>query len=111
MKFQADNHIERAEFIDPIIGSSFVRNELQNQFTEIFPNVRLQPQTLKKTSNVSCSASFTVENLLKASEFLNLPIVPYQDKHCIRNQTTQNQNGIEYSNHLEPNTSDKEELR
>ncbi|CAF2913613.1 unnamed protein product, partial [Rotaria sp. Silwood2] len=68
IKFKADDHIERAEFINPVNESSYIPDELQQYFNEIFPGVHLQLRTCEHIGDRNLSAVLTIKNLLAIVE-------------------------------------------
>ncbi|CAF3465091.1 unnamed protein product, partial [Rotaria socialis] len=59
--------LQCAEFIDPVVNSSFDPSKSQEQFSNTFPGVTLKSRTLKTTDDPKQSAERTVENLLTAA--------------------------------------------
>ncbi|CAF1621850.1 unnamed protein product [Rotaria sp. Silwood1] len=68
IEFQATKQIIRAEYIDPVNGSSFVPDRLQNQLAKVYPSTVLQTKDLLKHNDRTHSARLTIRNLLAAVE-------------------------------------------
>ncbi|CAF4248425.1 unnamed protein product [Rotaria sp. Silwood2] len=68
IKFKADDHIERAEFINPVNESNYIPDELQQYFNEIFPGAHLQLRTCEHVGDRNLSAVLTIKNLLAIVE-------------------------------------------
>ncbi|CAF3535937.1 unnamed protein product [Rotaria sp. Silwood1] len=72
LKFKTDKQIELAQFMDPVEYSKFFPEKLQNQFAEIYPDASLRWTFVEKHRDPRQSANLTIENLLKATEEVQL---------------------------------------
>lgn len=68
IEFQTNEQIQRAEYISPISNQSSIPNQIQKQFTKLYPAAMLQSRILFKHDNKELSAQLTVKNLVKAAE-------------------------------------------
>ena len=87
IEFDSDELIERSEFIDPVKGSDFVPEKLQQGFTRVFPNYMLRPKTGIKLEDRTKSAKLTISNLLSAVQKSEM-----DDNSLMNSQTNKNSN-------------------
>ena len=78
IKFQGDNQLELAEYIDPVKESNAIPDQLQEYFNEIFPGAHLQMTTFEHAGDRELSAVLTTKYLLTLVKEL---IVPAHQTH------------------------------
>jgi energy-coupling factor transporter ATP-binding protein EcfA2 len=67
VEFQADEKIQRAEYINPVNGPNVVPDRLQKQFVKVYRYAILQPRDLFKHNDRGLSSALTIKNLLAAA--------------------------------------------
>ncbi|CAF1144227.1 unnamed protein product [Adineta ricciae] len=66
LEWNSAGQIEQSKFIDPLVGSDTVPDELQNKFMKIFPKNVLRSKKMSKHEDQARSGMLTVTNLLNA---------------------------------------------
>ncbi|CAF0939888.1 unnamed protein product [Adineta steineri] len=72
IQFKGTHAIQEIEFIDPVSNSSFVHENIQQKFNDLYPRVTLPSKTLQTHNDPTQSNRLTIENLLKRVEELQL---------------------------------------
>ncbi|CAF1361391.1 unnamed protein product [Rotaria magnacalcarata] len=90
IEFEADEHIIRAEYIDPVNGSDVIPDRIQKQFSKTYPFAVLCSRDLLKHHDKNLSAVLTTKNLLEAVKYKPCPDLinstPLQSKTIVRDE-------------------------
>ncbi|CAF4606576.1 unnamed protein product, partial [Rotaria sp. Silwood2] len=66
LKFDVDGRIHEAEYIDPVVQSDLNSDELQNEFSKVFPEVPLQSRSFQQHDGEHEDASLLIKSLIQA---------------------------------------------
>ncbi|CAF1092730.1 unnamed protein product [Adineta steineri] len=67
LQFNSAGQLQRAEYFDPVLASSFDDIKCHKRFNSVYPSVSLQSKVHKQHNDTERSATLTVENLLTAA--------------------------------------------
>ncbi|CAF1394740.1 unnamed protein product [Adineta steineri] len=68
MQFNAAEQLQRAEYFDPVLASSFDDIKCQKRFNSVYPSISLQSKVYKQHEDPVQSVKLTAQNLLTAAK-------------------------------------------
>ncbi|CAF1386545.1 unnamed protein product [Adineta steineri] len=104
IEFQANEEIQRVEYIDSMTGFDVIPEKLKKEFAEVFPNVVICRKDLQKDDNLASSAKLTFNNLVTAAKNALL----YRNNTLVPNQF---QKKINDNDNTSTGSSEREQLR
>ncbi|CAF3329597.1 unnamed protein product, partial [Rotaria sp. Silwood2] len=104
IEFKENQHIRRAELIDPVIDSKFVPDKIQKEIAKYDPCLVLSSKQLQKHGDPKNSARLIIRHLIKSVEESLLTDISYQNINDLHNRIAdeqQNQSCIQEDNQFD----------